>query len=195
MKEETNKVKLPAEWKRLRLNSDYFVNNTAINSVSIRDSLSIDSGVSVDNVRHTRQSSGGLQEYDVIRTPKHSPEVGRKQKVLEQSDDSGEQKKKTWFKIFNKKKRNSMGNVLDSPETISNDMFDSIHKRLSDSPQTMLRSPRREKRPHRKSEGDINYNIKVNHEISTQDLVNQHEITTQELVNQQKLNGVQLSLC
>lgn len=186
-KDESTKQKMPPEWRRLHLNTGYFDANTPIKTTTIRESLSIDSGVSsADSGRHTRQTSGGLQDFEILSTgsPKGSPEQTRNGKALESSDESDQTKKKGWFKIFNKKKRHSIGNLLDTEQldSLSVEKHDS-KKRYSDSP--LLLSPKQNndrKKNHRKSEGDINYNLK-------------HSVTPPDYGNHLTPKGVEMSLC
>jgi len=211
--EPTRKLKIPHEWKRLQITNDYFLNRPLIKTSSIRETLSIDSGVcspslsdSSSGHKHVREISGGFIDIDMDSTDskKSSPDVDRKS--LENSDDYESSKKKGWFtKRRNKKKMKQMSEDENSANTLpaisARQNLEKMKRYSVDALSFLDNTENRSQQPNgaeqngrkgpRKSEGDINFNSKH--------LVNQQTERSNNLLHpdysNKTENGIQMSLC
>ena len=202
-------MKIPQEWKRLQITNDYFHKRHLIKTLSIRETLSTDSGVSSPiSSRHSNSHHHHPEtDLDFPDSKRSSPDSDRKS--LEYSGDDHEQhanKKKGWFtKRRNKKKLKQMSEEETSgpntlPAAAARMNFEKM-KRYSvdalsflDNADTPPRSPLTNElynRAQRKSEGDINFNSKhlTNHQQQQQNLP--HSNFTPHKTD----DGVEMSLC
>lgn len=205
------KSKVPHAWKRLHLNNDYFENSPSIKTFSIKDTLSIDSGVSTSF--DSGRSGFTDMDYDATDSSKKSPDL-HSRKSLEGSDDH-ETKKKTWLftKRRNKKKAQKLNNEMnhsdsldkmtDSPpvktkskDKVKRHSMDSTNLLMADSKSSGLPVNRN----HRKSEGDINFNMRyaINQQYNEQQQQRGNNFLTPNYKPQSQddaNNGIQMSLC
>ena len=208
--EQTRKTKIPNEWKKLQLTNDYFQNKPLIKTSSIRETLSIDSGVHSpslsDSHKHSRQTSGGFNDLDVDYTDskRSSPDVDRKS--LESSDDLEISKKKGWFtKRRNKKKQKQLSeddlNSHTLPAAYGRQNLKEM-KRYSVDALSFLDNtdsrPQQNGNEHgrkgpRKSEGDLNFNLK--HSVTHPPTQQQQNLLHPAYTTTQNEDGVQMSLC
>ena len=160
------------------MTSEYFQNQPTIKTSSIKETLSIDSGVCSPSLsdsghRHSRQTSGGFVEIDVVDSAssttdskRSSPDVDRKSVDSEDFENINEVgKKKGWFsKIRNKKKsktNDDMSSANTLPAVNARQNMEKMKRysvdALSYLDETDNKSENRSN-DKRKSEGDINSN-------------------------------------
>ncbi|XP_047142484.1 tetratricopeptide repeat protein 28 isoform X3 [Hydra vulgaris] len=106
----TKQKKPPDEWRRLRLDSDYFNNNANIKTINVRDSFCVHRGFYCRRISDFSTSS--RNSYDSSLSAKSHNEEGLR-------------KKKNLFNLI--KKAKSIGNIADEPDN-SHHTYDSEEK-------------------------------------------------------------------